>query len=141
MGLTVNIKNDLPEATSFMVPGLSIVPSTDASAAAKRSYTTEIAPGTSGSFSVLAPRAGTFLYESATNQSKQVQMGLHGALIVRPAGYDPVTNRIAYAGGGANDREAVIVLSDIDPVCTTPCMPVEPIPAPTTPFISSHTTG
>ena len=45
-------------------------------------------------YSFVADRPGTFLYESGTNPEKQVRMGLFGALIVRPAlGADYAYNR------------------------------------------------
>jgi hypothetical protein len=41
-------------------------------------------------------------------------MGLYGAVIVRPAGYDPVTNKIAYAGSAVT-TSAPVVFSEVDP--------------------------
>ena len=45
----------------------------------------EADPGGTVSYSFAAGRAGTYLYESGTEPSKQVEMGLYGAIIVRPA--------------------------------------------------------
>lgn len=114
--LTINIHNTLPEATSLIVPGLPNTPLAIGGNSAKPSYTTEAAALTGvTSYTFTTPRPGTYLYESGTNASKQVQMGLYGALIVRPAGYIAASNKIAYAGTTAYDREEVLVLSDIDP--------------------------
>ncbi len=35
-------------------------------------------------YSFVASKPGTYIYESGTNPEKQVRMGLFGALIVRP---------------------------------------------------------
>ncbi len=70
-----------------------------------------------------ATRPGTFIYEAGpvlktgtadidgTGTQYQTAMGLHGALVVRPAGGGQ-----AYDGDSAYDDEAVLVLSEIDPV-------------------------
>lgn len=96
--LYINLKNDLDEPVSFIVAGQSIEP-----VKVGDSYTYEIGAHASGSYSFPNPKPGTFLYESGTYQSKQVQMGLYGALIVRD-----------YAGL-SYDREYVLLLSEIDP--------------------------
>ena len=45
-------------------------------------------------YTFTAGRPGTYLYESGTDVSKQIQMGLYGALVVRPAGHpDQVNDR------------------------------------------------
>ena len=65
-------------------------------------------------YTFTASRPGTYLYESGSDPTKQVEMGLFGALVVRPtmgAGYaynDPST-RFDPA------REYVLILSEIDP--------------------------
>lgn len=74
-----------------------------------------IAPGGTATYTFVASEPGTFLYEAAplAGAVHQAAMGLHGALIVRPTGAtgqaypDPAT---AFA------TEAVLVLSEIDPV-------------------------
>jgi hypothetical protein len=58
-----------------------------------------VAPGGAGTYSFVASHAGTYLYESGTSPQLQDQMGLVGALIVRPCEdlttLDPVTHRPA----------------------------------------------
>lgn len=60
-------------------------------------------------------KPGTFLYESGADPSVQVQMGIYGALIVRPANpaqaYTPTTTN----PNTAFDNEAVLLYSAIDP--------------------------
>jgi FtsP/CotA-like multicopper oxidase with cupredoxin domain len=57
---------------------------------------------------------GTYLYESGTDVDKQVQMGMYGALIVRPAGHpDQVNDRSDSAF--STSHEYVFLLSEVDP--------------------------
>ena len=51
---------------------------------ANNSLTNSVAPGGSITYSFVANRPGTFIYESGTDTKMQVSMGLFGALIVRP---------------------------------------------------------
>jgi FtsP/CotA-like multicopper oxidase with cupredoxin domain len=74
-----------------------------------------VAPaGGSVTYSFVASRPGTFVYESGTDPNKQVRMGLFGTLIVRPTlGTDHMNNR-------ADSRftqveEFMVLLSEIDP--------------------------
>ena len=73
-------------------------------------------PPTTGSvtYTFTAGSPGTYLYESGTDVDKQVQMGLYGALVVRPAGHpSQVNDRADSAFNGAN--EYVFLLSEVDP--------------------------
>jgi len=96
--VTLTLYNELGESTSVVFPGQGAEPA-EAPSAGSQSY----------AFSASAP--GTYLYQSGTNISRQVPMGLYGALIVRPAAagqaYDDLST--------AYDTEAVLVLSEIDP--------------------------
>ena len=56
-------------------------------------------------------KPGTFLYQSGTDPSVQVQMGIYGALIVRPANPAQAYDNAATAF----DNEAVLLYSAIDP--------------------------
>jgi FtsP/CotA-like multicopper oxidase with cupredoxin domain len=75
-------------------------------------------------YSFVANRPGTFLYESGTEPAKQVNMGLFGALIVRPAMnvYDEQGNLVeAYAYNDPDtaykpSTEYMIIMSEIDPM-------------------------
>ena len=60
---------------------------------------------------------GTYLYESGTDADKQVQMGLYGALVVRPAGHPDWAYRSARSpiGQFLPSTEYVMLLSEIDP--------------------------
>ncbi|HJX60967.1 MAG TPA: multicopper oxidase domain-containing protein [Dehalococcoidia bacterium] len=98
--VTVNLYNNLAENVSIVFPGQSLIPDTVGAA-----------PGGSASYVFTAGAPATQLYESGTNASVQVAMGLYGALIVRPATAGQAYNDPATA----YDSEAVLVLSEIDP--------------------------
>lgn len=119
--LTINLKNDLPEPVSLLIPGQKITPAPAVQAVPGQSVTTAVADSVGyGVYTFTAPKPGTYLYESGTNQAKQVQMGLYGALIVRPSTYS-ATNKIAYITAPpalpapTYDWEKVVLLSEIDP--------------------------
>ncbi|MGB8649720.1 MAG: multicopper oxidase domain-containing protein [Mycobacteriales bacterium] len=124
--VTVVLHNTLPEATSIVFPGQHGVkadgnpaqPQFDSggsltsmvqSAAAR-------ANGQDGSvtYTFTAGSPGTYLYESGTDVDKQVQMGLYGALIVRPAGHPGQVNDRADSAFAAG-KEYVFLLSEVDP--------------------------
>ena len=73
------------------------------------------AAGGSMTYSFVATKPGTYLYESGTNPGVQVQMGLFGALIVRPAlganfSYNDPDTEFNPA------TEVLMMLSEIDPI-------------------------
>ncbi|NLF15599.1 MAG: multicopper oxidase domain-containing protein [Anaerolineaceae bacterium] len=81
------------------------------------------ASGGSVTYQFVATRPGTYLYESGTESAVQVNMGLFGALIVRPALHpDWAYNEVVEAGGETYttaftpDEEFVMLLSEIDPM-------------------------
>ena len=98
--VTINVHNELGDNTSILFPGQQdLIPD----------YT-GVGPGFSRSYTFTAGAPGTYLYESGANSARQVPMGLHGGLIVRPA-----TAGQAYGPGTEYDVEATLVLSEIDP--------------------------
>lgn len=72
-------------------------------------------------YSFVAEEPGTYLYHSGTNADLQVEMGLVGAIIVRPAGFaygngTSHPNRKAYRQAGTQyDRENLFLLTEMDP--------------------------
>ncbi|HWQ14414.1 MAG TPA: multicopper oxidase domain-containing protein [Roseiflexaceae bacterium] len=109
--VTVNLTNNLPEPVSIIFPGQSGV---TASGGAPGLFTREAAAGGTVSYSFTASAPGTYLYESGTNQHKQVQMGLYGALIVRPT----MGANFAYNDAATQfnpSREYLLLLHDLDP--------------------------
>ena len=77
------------------------------------------APATlSPTYTFVASRPGTYLYHSGTNADLQVEMGLVGAIIVRPTGFnkDVKSTWKAYEQPGTRyDRESLFLLSEMDP--------------------------
>ena len=107
--VTVTFHNGLPAAAgalSFLVPGA--VQSTGPDR-------TGVVTGSSATYSFLADRPGSFLYEAGHTGDgvRQVAMGLFGALVVRPA--DASASAYGATTGTTYDDEAVLVLSEIDP--------------------------
>jgi len=83
------------------------------------------ANGGSVTYSFVANNPGTFIYESGTEPAKQINMGLYGALVVRPSMnvYDPITGELleAYAYNDPGSRyetgaEYLLLISEIDPM-------------------------
>jgi len=110
--VTVNLTNNLAESISIIFPGQIGVTATGGAAGL---FTRE-APASGGtvSYSFTAGQPGTYLYESGTNQHKQVQMGLYGALVVRPS----MGANFAYNDAATQfnpNREYLLLLHDIDP--------------------------
>jgi FtsP/CotA-like multicopper oxidase with cupredoxin domain len=110
--VTINLTNELPEPTSMIFPGQTDVSATGGSAGLLAAEAS--ASGGTVTYEFTAGEPGTYLYESGTNVHKQVQMGMVGALVVRPAlganyAYnDPSTEFDPY-------REYLLLFQEIDP--------------------------
>ncbi len=124
--VTITVKNTLLVATSLLFPAIEGVTKDGALALPSATdltggnLTPSIAPTQSATYQFTADHAGTYVYESGTNPELQDQMGLIGALIVRPAGndtwvYDPNTAPDTVNTQFEADREFVHLLSEIDP--------------------------
>jgi len=120
--VTIVLHNVLPEPVSIVVPGLTGMqangapaqPQTDANHAV--TSLVQAAPANTGTmtYTFTPTRPGTYVYESGTDVDKQVQMGLAGALVVRPA----ANPDYAYADAGTKfnpSHEYIYVLSEVDP--------------------------
>jgi hypothetical protein len=111
--VVVNLRNTLPAATSIVFPGQDA--QVVATGGTGGLLTTEAA-ATSGtvSYRFTAGSPGSYLYESGSDVSKQVEMGLYGALVVRPA----AGANFAYNTAAAQfdpTREYLLLLNEIDP--------------------------
>jgi len=118
--VTVVLKNNLPEAVSIMFPGQEGVTANGAPAQPQWTGTTltsltNAAPASGGSmtYSFVAARPGTFLYESGTAPHRQVRLGLFGALVVRPA--VPAQMNARADSAFTLTEEFMVLLSEIDP--------------------------
>ena len=67
------------------------------------------------SYSFVASQPGTYLYHSGTSPELQVEMGLAGAIIVRPTGWSSAAPTAYGDGRSAYDRETLFFLTEIDP--------------------------
>ncbi len=127
--VTVILHNTLPEATSIVFPGQKGVKANGNPAQPQLdgggSLTSMVQSADPGNGSVTytftAGSPGTYLYESGTDVNKQMQMGMYGALVVRPAGN---TCQSGASSCKVNDRadsayspthEYVFLLSEVDP--------------------------
>lgn len=126
--LHVTVQNALPAGrnTSFVVPGQrmptnvggALLPPVYDNNTPPRvmSFTAESPSGGSAQYYFNAVKAGTYLYESGTEPTVQIGMGLYGAVVVRPVGapqraYDNTPTNPNTAFGS----EAVLLFSEIDP--------------------------
>jgi len=117
--VSVTLTNSLPYnlRTSLIFPGQDNVLANGVPAQpdlANNSLANSIPAGGSITYSFVASRPGTFIYESGTDTKTQVAMGLFGALIVRP------NQGANFAYNRADSRftpteEFLALLSEIDP--------------------------
>ena len=123
--VTVVLHNTLPEPTSIVFPGqkgvlangVAAQPQFDGTGAG--SSLTSMVQGAGAStgsvtYTFTAGSPGTYLYETGTDVKKQLQMGMYGALVVRPVGHPTqVNNRpdSAFTAG----KEYLFLLSEVDP--------------------------
>jgi FtsP/CotA-like multicopper oxidase with cupredoxin domain len=113
--VTINLKNTLPVPTSLVVDGISVA----ASGTALPGLLTGEVPADNGvttvAYTFTASQPGTYVYHSGSNPPLQVEMGLLGAIIVRPTGYNATTNRIAYGNAdSAYVHEKLFLLTEVD---------------------------
>jgi FtsP/CotA-like multicopper oxidase with cupredoxin domain len=118
--VTITLKNTLNVSTSIVFPGMEgvLADGVLSTPVATDSLTTPAAPGGTVTYTFDADQAGTYLYESGTNPQLQDQMGLVGALIVRPASFNPAAPHVygtdldtQYKPG----KEFLNLFSELDP--------------------------
>jgi hypothetical protein len=108
--ITINLTNTLTVPVSIVFPGQTGVVATGGSPGL---LTSEADPnGGTVSYSFTPTEPGTYIYHSGTSPELQIEMGLVGALIVRPTG---APSR-AYAHADSTfDREILFLFTEIDP--------------------------
>jgi FtsP/CotA-like multicopper oxidase with cupredoxin domain len=109
--VTIRLHNELSVPVSIVFPGQSKVSATGGAAGA---LTREIASGDPGfvTYSFVASNPGTYLYHSGTRPDLQTEMGLLGAIVVRPS----MGANYAYNDAGTRfDQEYLFLLTDMDP--------------------------
>ena len=120
--VTVVLHNTLPEDTSIVFTGQKDVKADGKPAQPQLtdtgSMTSMVQPAdaTDGSvtYTFTAGPPGTYLYASGTDLNKQRQMGIYGALVVRPDGHPDQVNDRGDSRFNA-DKEYVFLLSEVDP--------------------------
>jgi hypothetical protein len=129
--VTVVLHNTLPEDVSIIFPGQQNVLANDEPSQPQYDSggnLTSLAPvaaanGGSMTYSFVAEEPGTYLYESGTEVATQVNMGLFGALVVRPAAHaDWAYNDVVVSGTMTITTqfnpatEYLMIFSEIDPM-------------------------
>jgi len=134
--VSVTLRNWLPEPVSLVFGGQDnvVAPAGQRGLIAAEART----GGGTVTYHFTPARPGTYYYHTGTNMDKQLVMGLFGALIVRPAGYDAADNTTwrAYNDNASRyTREFLFLVSEMDdrfntevetgqPVDTTTFFPV-----------------
>jgi FtsP/CotA-like multicopper oxidase with cupredoxin domain len=114
--VTVTLRNDLPQPAgnvSIVFPGHLVT----ASGGAAGAMTQEAPPDgvTAVTYTFTATHAGTYTYYSGTRTDLQVEMGLVGAIIVRPTGFDLGNPRAYNHDGSMYLHEHLFLLTEMDP--------------------------
>jgi len=123
--LTIHLQNNLPTATSIVIPGQAAAMTPvwdDGSSGARptptarvRSFTHEtLAGGGTADYSWSNVKPGTYLYHSGTHSQVQVQMGLYGGVTNNAVAATATTPAEAYAGVPYSN-EVTMLYSEIDP--------------------------
>ncbi len=110
--VTVSLTNQLPAAagsTSIVFPGHQVT----ATGGSLGDLAQEAALGETVVYTFTASHPGTYVYRSGTRPDLQVEMGLLGAIIVRPAMGANYAYNDAYT---QFDREFLLVLTEMDPM-------------------------
>lgn len=118
--VTVTLTNALPVPVSIVFPGQSNVIATGGRVGTLTQEVQE-APCTticsasyaSVTYTFTASQPGTYLYHSGTQQNLEVEMGLIGALIVRPNAADPLHQAYGHPSS-AFEREYLFLLTEMD---------------------------
>lgn len=133
LNVTVNVDPLLTAPVSLLIPGQRYTPAPAASGGRMSSFMAEATSAAPVTYSFAGLRVGSYLYESGSTPAVQIPMGLYGALVVRPADYDPAVPATwhAYTATTDNlyDTEATVVVSELDPALNAAVSA-----APTTPY-------
>ncbi|MBN1270216.1 MAG: multicopper oxidase domain-containing protein [Kiritimatiellae bacterium] len=112
--VTVTLNNQLAEPVSLVFPGQAGV---TAAGGVPGLLAREAPAGGTVTYTFTASQPGTYLYHSGTRPELQIEMGLVGALIVRPAGFnhmDPMTWKAYGHADTMFDTEFLFLLTEMD---------------------------
>ncbi|HYS44191.1 MAG TPA: multicopper oxidase domain-containing protein [Geobacteraceae bacterium] len=121
--VSVTLTNQLKVPVSLLFPGQKVTV-TNSVGGVPGLLTTEVPPDNGNSsvtYTFIAAQPGTYTYYSGTQPELEVEMGLQGAIVVRPAGFNATQTATALGGrkaftnvSTAYDREYLMLLSEID---------------------------
>lgn len=101
--VTITLTNQLAEPVSMVFPGMTMTSPTapvfkKGAKASLTSLAPEAVPNGTQTYTFTATKAGTYYYQSGSNQPIQLRMGLFGAIIVRPTAYKttPIPNVVPF---------------------------------------------
>ena len=109
--VTINLANDLANPVSIVFPGQENVQSSSLAANAGILTTESTGPADVVTYTFTANNAGTYMYHSGSNADLQIEMGLVGAIVVRPSVADQAYNH----PDTAYDYEYLFLLTEMDP--------------------------
>jgi FtsP/CotA-like multicopper oxidase with cupredoxin domain len=116
--ITITLTNELTVAGAGPAPNVSMVfpghqdTTLETNPGVLGVLTNEASPGNSVTYTFTATHPGTYMYYSGTDPALQVEMGLMGAIIVRPT----IGNDHAYNHPDTRfDQEYLYLLSEMDP--------------------------
>lgn len=114
--VTVTLKNELPQPAgnvSIVFPGHLVT----AAGGVLGAMTQEAPPDgvTAVTYTFTATHPGTYTYYSGTRTDLQVEMGLVGAIIVRPAGFDHMNPKAYNHDASMYHYEHLFLLTEMDP--------------------------
>jgi hypothetical protein len=119
----VTLTNELSVPVSMVFPGQFVTAEPVSGPTQEGLLTLEAGPaaapaaGGTVRYRFTASHPGTYLYQSGTRPDLQVEMGLVGALIVRPAGFDPMdpaTYRAYDHPASTFSQEYLFLLTEMD---------------------------
>jgi FtsP/CotA-like multicopper oxidase with cupredoxin domain len=113
--ITINLSNRLPIPVSMVFPGQEGVVASGGTSGLLTQEAPADNAATTVTYTFTATHAGTYTYSSGTRADLEVEMGLVGAIIVRPYGFNPAAPRAYYHPDSAYDREYLFFLTDMDP--------------------------
>jgi len=135
-GLTIHLRNALPDPTSIHLVGqrnaplpVNADPLRDAGGRL-RAFVAEVAPGATGSYTWSAGelRPGTYLYQSGSHVQLQVQMGLYGAVVHDAPNGSCSAAPCAYPSVAYSSSQ-LMLFSEVDPALHSPATPANLTPA------------
>jgi FtsP/CotA-like multicopper oxidase with cupredoxin domain len=110
--LTILLENNLPVPVSIVIPGQTTVMSPVKVNGRVRSFTHETSSGNDVpvEYTWTSMKPGTYLYQSGTDPSVQVQMGLYGAVKKNFA-----AGKAYNASPAAYTKDVILLFSEVDP--------------------------